>query len=132
MFGAIVLQLPIGWLGDQMDRRRLAQILGLLSVGGALLWPLVMHDPWLAYPLLFVWGGVFVGIYTLMMAVVGSRYQGAELVGIYAVMGLVWGLGALLGPTLAGLAMDVSAHGLPIFAALACLAFTIYAAASRS
>ena len=70
--------------------------------------------------------------FNLMMAVVGSRYQGAELVGIYAVMGLVWGLGALLGPTLAGLAMDVSAHGLPIFAALACLAFTIYAAASRS
>jgi MFS family permease len=132
MFGAIVLQLPIGWLGDKMDRRRLVLILGLLSVGGALLWPLVMHDPWLAYPLLFVWGGVFVGIYTLMMAVVGSRYQGAELVGIYAVMGLMWGIGALLGPALAGLAMDVSAHGLPIFAALACLAFTVYAAASRS
>lgn len=132
MFGAILLQLPIGWLGDRMDRRRLVLILGLLAVGGALLWPLVMHDPWLAYPLLFVWGGVFVGIYTLMMAVVGSRYQGAELVGIYAVMGLVWGLGALLGPALAGLAMDVSPHGLPIFAALACLAFTVYAAASRS
>jgi MFS family permease len=82
--------------------------------------------------LLFVWGGVFVGIYTLMMAVVGSRYQGAELVGIYAVMGLMWGIGALLGPALAGLAMDVSPHGLPIFAALACLAFTVYAAASRS
>jgi hypothetical protein len=44
----------------------------------------------------------------------------------------VWGLGALLGPALAGLAMDVSRHGLSIFAALACLAFTVYAAASRS
>jgi MFS family permease len=60
-----------------------------------------------------------------MMAVVGSRFAGSELVGIYAVIGLVWGLGALVGPALAGLAMDLSAHGLPIFAALACLAFTI-------
>jgi MFS family permease len=132
MFGAILLQLPIGWLGDRIDRLRLAIVLGVVTVGGALLWPLVLHDPWIAYPVLFLWGGVFVGIYTLMMAVVGSRFAGAELVGIYAVMGLVWGVGALLGPALAGLAMDLSAHGLPIFAALACLAFTIFAATSRN
>ena len=94
MFGAILLQLPIGWLGDRMDRLRLAIALGLLAVGGALLWPLILNDPWIAYPVLFVWGGVFVGVYTLMMAVVGSRFAGTELVGIYAVMGLVWGLGA--------------------------------------
>jgi MFS family permease len=132
MFGAILLQLPIGWLGDRMDRVRLAIVLGLVAVGGALLWPLVLSHPWIAYPTLFLWGGVFVGIYTLMMAVVGSRFAGTELVGIYAAMGLVWGVGALLGPALAGLAMDLATHGLPIFAALACLAFTIYAATSRS
>jgi MFS family permease len=132
MFGAILLQLPIGWLGDRMDRLRLAIGLGFVAVGGALLWPLVMNHAWIAYPVLFLWGGVFVGIYTLMMAVVGSRFGGTELVGIYAVMGLVWGLGALLGPALAGVAMELSAHGLPIFAALACLAFTIYAATGRS
>jgi hypothetical protein len=67
-----------------------------------------------------------------MMAIVGSRFTGAELVGIYAVMGLVWGVGALLGPALAGIAMDISTHGLPIFAALACLAFAVFAATSRS
>jgi hypothetical protein len=81
---------------------------------------------------LFVWGGVFVGVYTLMMAIVGSRFAGAELVGIYAAMWLVWGVGALLGPALAGVAIDLSAHGLPIFAALACLAFTVFATTSRS
>jgi MFS family permease len=132
MFGAILLQLPIGWLGDRMDRRRLAIILGLVATGGALVWPLVLNHPWIAYPVLFFWGGVFVGIYTLMMAIVGSRFQGADLVGIYAVMGLVWGVGALLGPALAGISMDLLPHGLPIFAALATLAFTIYAATSRS
>jgi MFS family permease len=132
MFGAILLQLPIGWLGDRMDRLRLVIALGAIAVGGALLWPLVIAHPWIAYPVLFLWGGVFVGVYTLMMALVGSRFAGTELVGIYAVMGLAWGVGALLGPSLAGLAMDLSAHGLPIFAALACLAFTIYAATARS
>ena len=66
---------------------------------------------------LFLWGGVFVGLYTLMMALVGSRFQGVDLVGIYAVMGLIWGVGALLGPALAGISMDLLPHGLPIFAA---------------
>jgi MFS family permease len=81
---------------------------------------------------LFLWGGVFVGIYTLMMALVGSRFDGADLVGIYAVMGLVWGVGALLGPALAGISMDLFRHGLPFFVAFATLAFTVYAATSRS
>jgi hypothetical protein len=62
----------------------------------------------------------------------GSHFAGAELVGIYAAMWLVWGVGALLGPALAGVAIDLSAHGLPIFAALACLAFTVFATTSRS
>jgi hypothetical protein len=32
----------------------------------------------IAYPVLFLWGGVFVGVYTLMMAVVGDRSGGAR------------------------------------------------------
>lgn len=131
MFGAILLQLPIGWLGDRMDRRRLTLALGVVAAAGALLWPLVLHQPWLAYAVVFTWGGVFVGIYTMMLAVVGSRFQGTELVAIYAVMGLTWGAGALLGPALAGLAMDLLPHGLPIFAALACAAFVAFALRSR-
>ncbi|MFX8903244.1 MFS transporter, partial [Acinetobacter baumannii] len=67
MIGAILLQLPIGWAGDKMDRRRLMLWLGVASVVGALIWPLVLDQPMIAYPLLFVWGGVFVGIYTMML-----------------------------------------------------------------
>jgi MFS family permease len=132
MFGAIFLQLPIGWLGDKMDRRKLVLALGLLSSLGALLWPFVLGTPLLAHVTVFVWGGLFVGIYTIMLTVVGSRFNGSELVGIYAVMGLTWGAGALLGPALAGLAMDAIPHGLPIFASLSCLAFVIFMARVRS
>ncbi|KAB0269165.1 MFS transporter [Microvirga brassicacearum] len=132
MFGAIFLQLPIGWLGDKMDRRKLVLALGLLSSIGALVWPFVLGNPLLAHITVFIWGGLFVGIYTIMLTVVGSRFKGSELVGIYAVMGLTWGAGALLGPALAGLAMDVTPHGLPIFASLACLAFVIFMARVKS
>lgn len=127
LIGAIVLQLPIGWLGDRVDRRRLVLLFGALSALGALVWPFAIATPPVAYALMFVWGGVFVGIYTLMVAIVGSRYRGSALVGAYAGMSVAFGAGALAGPMLAGLAMAGMLHGLPLFAAAACAAFTVFA-----
>jgi MFS family permease len=132
LLGAIVLQLPIGWLGDRMDRRKLVIGLGLASAAGALVWPYAIATPALAYALLFVWGGLFVGIYTVMMALVGSRFQGGDLVSIYAVMSVAWGAGAFVGPSTAGLAMSLLQHGLPYFAAIACGAFTLLAILRKS
>lgn len=131
LLGAIVLQLPIGWLGDRMDRRKLVIGLGFASALGALAWPYAIGTPAFAYVLLFFWGGLFVGIYTVMMALVGSRFKGGDLVSIYAVMSVAWGAGAFVGPGAAGLAMDLTLHGLPYFAAAACLAFTIVALVRR-
>jgi MFS family permease/uncharacterized membrane protein HdeD (DUF308 family) len=132
LLGAILMQLPIGWLGDRMDRRRLVIGLGLLSAVGALIWPLVIDTPLLAYPVLFLWGGVFVGIYTVMMALVGSRFKGGDLVSVYTVMSIAWGAGAFFGPGAAGAAMDVARHGLPFFAVLVCAAFTLLAILRRN
>ncbi|KAA5610717.1 MFS transporter [Rhodovastum atsumiense] len=131
MFGAIVLQLPIGWLGDKVDRERMIILLAALSALGALAWPWALGWPWATRALLFAWGGAFVGIYTMMLAIVGSRFQGSRLVGLYAVMSLFWGVGALLGPVCAGLAMQASDHGLVYFVALACAAFTVCAVLAR-
>ncbi|AKC87943.1 MFS transporter [Pseudoxanthomonas suwonensis] len=125
MLGAIVLQLPVGWLGDRLPRRPLIVSLAVLSTLGACLWPWAMATPWLAYSLLFAWGGVFVGIYTLIVTEVGARYQGPELVAVYGAMSIAWGVGALLGPLGAGLALEVSPHGLPWFAAICCGLFAL-------
>ena len=133
MLGAIVLQLPIGWLADKMDKRRLVLALAAISAVTALFWPFALRETWLAFAVVFVWGGLFVGIYTVMLAMVGSRFQGNDLVGVYAVMGLAWGLGALVGPTLAGVAMGINAlFGLPGLIALGCAVFAVFLARSRS
>jgi hypothetical protein len=42
-------------------------------------------------------------------------------------MSLAWGLGALLGPATAGLAMEATPQGLPLFAAAACFGFAVLA-----
>ncbi|WP_333681412.1 MFS transporter [Dyella sp.] len=133
MFGAIVLQLPIGWLADRFPKRKLAMVLAWISAAGALCWPFVLGHALLAFGIVFCWGGVFVGIYTVMLAMVGERFAGASLVGIYAVMGLAWGAGALAGPTLAGLSMGASARfGFPALISLACAGFAVFLSRSRS
>jgi MFS family permease len=132
MLGAIVLQLPIGWIADRVDRRRLALTLAVLSAAGALVWPYVLGETWLTFAVIFVWGGLFVGIYTVMLAMVGARYKGGELVGIYGAMGFAWGAGALIGPSSAGVAINTSARfGLPGFVALSCALFALFMLLSR-
>lgn len=131
MFGAIILQLPIGWLGDMVDRDKLIIGCAVMATLGAAFWPFALQSEIATYALLFVWGGVFVGIYTLTLTVVGSRFSGGDLVGIYALMGLTWGAGALVGPLLAGLSMQAGTHGLAIFAAAACGLFAVAAIMRR-
>lgn len=127
LVGAIVLQLPIGWVADRMDRRRLVVVLALLSTIGALAWPWALDEPWLAYGLLFVWGGVFVGIYTVMITVIGDQFSGSDLVGAYCTLSIAWAVGALLGPVLGGAAMTLATHGLAVLAAVLCGLFTLCA-----
>ena len=133
MLGAIVLQLPIGWIADKVDSRRLALVLACLSAVSALFWPFVLDSSWLAFTVVFIWGGLFVGIYTVMLAMVGRRFSGSDLVGIYGIMGFAWGGGALIGPALAGVAMKWSPlFGLPGLIALGCALFAAFMAVSRS
>jgi MFS family permease len=132
LVGAIVLQLPIGWLADKMNPRTLVLALSVISAASAFAWPWMFSSPALTYAVVFVWGGLFVGIYTVMLAIVGARFSGSDLVGIYAVMGSAWGVGALIGPTSVGFAMQVSPlYGLPFAVGIACALFAVYAFARK-
>lgn len=132
MIGAILLQLPIGWLGDKMERRRLVVLLAATAALLALAWPWALRHEMATFVLLFFWGGLFVGIYTIMLAIVGSRFSGSELVGIYAGMGIMWGGGALVGPILAGAAQEMTRHGLVYFVAASCGLFAVFALRAKA
>ncbi|KFL88062.1 hypothetical protein AmDm5_2064 [Acetobacter malorum] len=127
LLGAIVLQAPLGWLADRLKNPRAMLItLGTASTLGACLWPLAIGTPALAYPLLFVWDGLFAALYTVAMSVVGSRFSGGDLVSVYAATSVAWGLGSFAGPGMAGSAMAFSpTSGLPLFVACACGLFTL-------
>jgi MFS family permease len=125
MFGAIILQLPIGWLADRVDRPRLMTTLAFIAATLAFVWPHILAFHLLSYVMLFIWGGIFVGIYTVAITSVGERFKGGQLAGIYAAMSVAWGAGALAGPLLGGFAMTFSLHGLPWLTGALCLVFAL-------
>lgn len=125
MFGAIILQLPIGWLADRVDRPRLMTTLAFIAAALAFVWPYILAFHLLSYVMLFIWGGIFVGIYTVAITSVGERFKGGQLAGIYAAMSVAWGAGALAGPLLGGFAMTFSLHGLPWLTGALCLVFAL-------
>ena len=122
--GGIALQWPIGWLADHVDRRKVLLFCAAGGGAGALLLPLMVSEGSAFWIMLFLWGGLFAGVYTVSMALVGQRFRGAELVTASAAFGLLWGLGGLAGPSLGGFAMDLwDPDGLPAVLFLACAGF---------
>lgn len=129
--GNVLLQVPIGWLADRFDRTKVILGCGIVGVLGALLLPLVVLNHYLLWPLLIIWGGGVVGTYTIALAVMGQYFKGGDLITATAGVNMLWGLGGLFGPVIAGSAMEIyEPHGMPLTFAVACAIFVVVAALS--
>jgi MFS family permease len=128
--GTVTLQLPLGWLADKVGRRRLLLVSGVAGAAGAMALPLALGLPSLLWVILFLWGGFFVGLYTVALAELGERFQGPALAGANSLFVMSYSVGSLAGPPVLGVAMDVfGPNGLPFGLAVACLAFLLVATA---
>jgi MFS family permease len=122
--GNILLQFPIGWLADHMDRYTLQFLCGCGVLTGATLLPFLVHMPLMFWPVLVLLGVSAGAVYTLSMIIVGQRFQGVELVTANAAFGVMWGIGSLAGPLIAGFGMRLlNPDGLPATLALAAALF---------
>ncbi|WHT21441.1 MFS transporter [Crossiella sp. CA-258035] len=105
--GDALLQVPLGWLADRVDRGRLHLACGAVVLVLALGLPLLMPHPVLLWPALVLLGGAAGGVYTLGLVRIGERFRGADLVTANACATTLWGLGSLAGPPLGGLAVEL-------------------------
>ncbi|MET0598339.1 MAG: MFS transporter [Mesorhizobium sp.] len=123
--GNVILQIPLGVVSDRVgDRRVLLAACAAVGLLGMLILPLVAHDWALTAAMLFVWGGVVAGLYTVGLAHLGSRLTGRDLASANAAFVFCYGFGMLLGPQAIGLAMDLV--GPPGFAYALALFFVAY------
>ncbi|MHA1523567.1 MAG: MFS transporter [Alphaproteobacteria bacterium] len=111
--GNVALQYPIGWIADHMSRRATIAWLAVLTLVGCAGLPTILGDYWL-WPLLFLWGAVGFGGYTVAVAELGDRFSGGMLMAGNAAFSIAFGLGGVIGPPFAGAAMQFNADwGLP-------------------
>lgn len=108
--GALVLQYPVGWLSDRLDRRKvilgtalmgaLACILGWLSssIDGFGLWPMMGAA--------FLAGGMTTPLYALLLAYTNDYLAAEDMAAASGGLVFTFGLGAILGPLLTGWAME--------------------------
>lgn len=120
IIGNVVLQIPIGWLADRISRRFLMSIMAIATMIGSLLLSLLIGESMLLWPMLFVWGAIAFGIYTIALVELGDRFSGALLLAGNGAFGMMWGIGGIFGPPVAGAAMDlIGPEGLPVILGLA-------------
>jgi MFS family permease len=111
--GNIMCQVPIGLLADRFDRRLVLLACAFVGLAGTLAIPFASHSMGLFALSLFIYGGAVVGLYTVGLTLLGQRFRGADLAAANSAFVLMYSTGALLGPPLSGLAMDLwNPHGL--------------------
>ena len=134
---AIFFQYPIGWLADAVNRSWLLITCVLALMISVFLFPLLIEggrDAWwkpqsmALWTVVSIWGGSMGGIFTVGITLLGERFRDAELVSANAVFSVLFGVGGLLGPFLAGTAMSaIGPAGFPLSLLVAVVVYALFA-----
>jgi len=106
--GAVILQYPIGWISDRMDRRALVVIISLIGGAGSLLGMLLGHDYTLLLISAFIMGGMSNPLYSLLIAHTNDFLEHEDMAAASGGMVFINGLGAILGPMVTGWLMGTT------------------------
>jgi len=100
--GAMLTQLPIGWISDRMDRRVLICIVSAISTLGAIIGALFMNHFEMLLVAAFIVGGTSNPLYSLLLAHTNDFVSLEEMAGTSGSLIFVNGVGAILGPLVIG------------------------------
>lgn len=128
--GAIVLQYPIGWISDRMDRRGLIVVVSAIGAGGSVLGMVWGH----MFPMLlvsaFMVGGMSNPLYSLLIAHTNDFLDRDDMAAASGGLIFINGLGAIAGPIITGWLMGTTLGpgGFYLFTAILFVALALYAA----
>jgi MFS family permease len=107
VFGAVVLQWPIGSWSDRVPRRRAIVAVNLVAAIAAL--AMTQADPvsnWL-FVAIFVLGGSTFPIYSLSLSHLNDVLEPRQVVAASSIFVLLWGIGSTVGPIAASVLMTI-------------------------
>lgn len=112
ILGGAMLQWPIGRLSDNSDRRRVLAVVCLGAVVTALMsYGLVLAIPDALYVSAFIYGGFAFTIYSLSVAHTNDHLGKEQVLEATRSLLLLHGIGATIGPALAGVLMALLGPG---------------------
>lgn len=124
--GNAVLQVLLGRAAETFGSMRTMLLCALASLLGCLLLPWFLTS-WLIWPLVFAWGGVSFGIYTMALIRLGDRFRGQALIAGNAAFAVAWGIGGIVGSPTTGLVMQlIGAQGLPLSLCALCSLLAVF------
>lgn len=129
IFGAMLVQWPVGWLSDRYPRERLLVAgLAIATVAAGVAVVLAQQGGWVSNVLAGVFLGACSTIYPLSVADVNSRLGAEQLLPAASAMLLSYGIGTCVGPVGAALGMHWFGNaGLFLFCAAVLVAMLAYA-----
>ncbi len=133
--GGLVLQYPIGWLSDRMDRRRLVlwlAVAGAVALSIPVIWNALpfADSPFVLLVLVgALGGGISNPLYSLLVAYVNDYLDNSDMAAASAGLIFINGLGAITGPLITGWIMaQVGPDGFFLFMAVLFAVLAIYTA----
>ncbi|MEX0348038.1 MAG: MFS transporter [Paracoccaceae bacterium] len=128
---ALLVQYPLGWLSDRMDRRRLIFLVAGGGAGGALLAMLLGNHFVILLLAAFVIGGMSNPLYSLLLAHTNDFLGHDDMAAASGGLVFINGLGAIAGPLITGWLMSDQVFGPPgffVLIAVLLLVLALYAA----
>ena len=125
--GSLMMQLPVGWLSDRMDRRRLIAALAVTGAGSTALGVVSGDGTAVLLVLAFAMGGIATPLYALLISYTNDYLDREDMAAASGGLVFVYGLGAIGGPLLTGAAMDrIGPSGFWVFVAVTFAAVALY------
>ncbi|KIC49083.1 MFS transporter [Tateyamaria sp. ANG-S1] len=127
--GAVVLQYPIGWISDRMDRRVLILIVAAVGGVGSVIGLILGGNFAMLLVSAFVVGGMSNPLYSLLLAHTNDFLDHDDMAAASGGLVFINGLGAVFGPLIVGALMEsVGPSGFYMFTGVLFAALVAYAA----
>lgn len=106
IIGNVLLSYPLGWLADHWSRKAVMLLSSILTVLLSLSL-LVTITHWSIWPIMMVLAPMAFATYVVGLATMGDSFEGPDLMAGTAAVATMWGVGGLVGPPVAGVAIDL-------------------------
>ncbi len=128
IIGGALLQWPIGKISDHVDRRLVISAAAFIAGALALLnYLFISGDSVQLYVAYFLYGGFAFSLYSLSVAHVNDRLQPEQALDASQTLLQLYGIGAVLGPGIAGAMMDhLGYRALPLLFTVTLAAFGLF------